>query len=361
MRTAANDADFVGECWPGASGYVDTLNPAAREWWRRLYSAGGHSEGATWTAGEGEAAVDGRWPTWMHAWNDMNEPSVFDGPELTLPRDTLHNLGPAAGAGAGAAGGGDGADATVAPGSSAGPASARYVEHRLVHNAYGALQASATWKGLEDRATERPFLLSRAFFIGSARHGAAWTGDNSASWDHLRLAASMVLSLGISGMIFAGADVGGFFGDPDPELLVRWYQLGAIQPFYRSHAHLDSPRREPWMLPKPEADAAVGAIRERQRLLPYWNTLWWAASGGIPDQAGLPITRPLWLLETDAVAQGGGGGGGGQLARGLLECDDTWTIGDALLVRPVLERAQVNVSNLRSVGVRLSRSVSNCC
>ena len=31
----------------------------------------------------------------------------------------------------------------------------------------------------------------------------------------------------------AGADVGGFFGNPDTELLVRWYQLAAYTPFFR--------------------------------------------------------------------------------------------------------------------------------
>lgn len=44
-----------------------------------------------------------------------------------------------------------------------------------------------------------------------------------------------------------GADVGGFFGNPDTELLVRWYQLGAYYPFFRAHAHHDTKRREPWL------------------------------------------------------------------------------------------------------------------
>jgi alpha-glucosidase (family GH31 glycosyl hydrolase) len=32
--------------------------------------------------------------------------------------------------------------------------------------------------------------------------------------------------------------IGGFFGDPEPELLARWYQAGAFQPFFRGHAHI---------------------------------------------------------------------------------------------------------------------------
>jgi mannosyl-oligosaccharide alpha-1,3-glucosidase len=34
------------------------------------------------------------------------------------------------------------------------------------------------------------------------------------------------------------ADVGGFFGNPEPELLTRWYQAGAFTPFFRGHAHI---------------------------------------------------------------------------------------------------------------------------
>lgn len=41
--------------------------------------------------------------------------------------------------------------------------------------------------------------------------------------------------------------MGGFFGNPEEELLVRWYQAGAFYPFFRGHAHLDTKRREPWL------------------------------------------------------------------------------------------------------------------
>ncbi len=64
-------------------------------------------------------------------------------------------------------------------------------------------------------------MLSRAFFSGSQRYGAIWTGDNFAKWDHLEASVPMLLSIGVSGLTFAGADVGGFFGNPEPELLLR--------------------------------------------------------------------------------------------------------------------------------------------
>lgn len=55
--------------------------------------------------------------------------------------------------------------------------------------------------------------------------GAVWTGDNTGSWDHLKMSISMLLTLNLVGLTFSGADVGGFFRNPEPELLTRWYQV----------------------------------------------------------------------------------------------------------------------------------------
>jgi mannosyl-oligosaccharide alpha-1,3-glucosidase len=99
------------------------------------------------------------------------------------------------------------------------------------------------------RPNERTFVLTRSFFAGTQRspppfasseffsHAAVWTGDNAATWPHLAITQPMLLALSVGGVPFVGADVGGFFGAPDPELLVRWYQAAAYQPFFRGHSH----------------------------------------------------------------------------------------------------------------------------
>jgi len=51
---------------------------------------------------------------------------------------------------------------------------------------------------------ERPFVLTRAFFAGSQRYGAIWTGDNTATWDHLKISIPMILSINVAGLPFAG-------------------------------------------------------------------------------------------------------------------------------------------------------------
>lgn len=80
------------------------------------------------------------------------------------------------------------------------------VEHRELHNVYGYYFHMATAEGLVKRGDgrDRPFVLSRAVFAGSQRHGAIWTGDNSADWDHLRVSVPMILSLGLTGISFSG-------------------------------------------------------------------------------------------------------------------------------------------------------------
>ena len=124
-------------------------------------------------------------------------------------------------------------------------------------------------------ANKRPFVLSRSFYAGSQRWGAVWTGDNAAQWSHLKQAAPMLLSMSVCGLIFVGADAGGFFGDPDAELMARWIQAAAYTPFFRGHAHHDAKRREPWSFGEPTTSYIRRAIADRYALLPYWSRAVW--------------------------------------------------------------------------------------
>lgn len=271
----ASGKDYDGWCWPGSSSYLDMLSPEIREWWADKFSYKNYV-GSTSS---------------LYIWNDMNEPSVFNGPEVTMPRDALHIGG---------------------------------VEHREIHNAYGYYFHMGTASGLEKRGEgkDRPFVLSRAFFAGSQRYGAIWTGDNTAEWEHLRVSVPMVLSMGLTGIIFSGADVGGFFGNPEPELLVRWYQLGAYYPFFRAHAHHDTKRREPWLFGERNTALMRDAIHNRYMLLPYFYTLFREA-----NTTGVPVMRPLWMeFPADEAA---------------FNNDEAFMVGNSILVQGVYsERAK---------------------
>lgn len=266
---------FTGKCWPGKSGWLDFFSARVRERWASRFSAQNYTHFA---------------PN-LHIWNDMNEPSVFDGPERTLPKDLLH---------------GD-------------------VEHRHLHNAYGHAMVRATHAGLvegKDRK-QRPFILTRSFFAGTQQYAAVWTGDNTADWGHLRASVPMLLTLQLSGIACAGADVGGFFDDATPELATRWFQAAAFQPFFRGHSNKGTARAEPWVYEQPWTGLIRAAIRTRYEFLPMWYTLTAAASLGSgagfePRWIG-PAMRPVWWE-----------------FNGSEEDELAWMVGRALLVAPVM-------------------------
>ena len=217
----------------------------------------------------------------------MNEPSVFNGPEVSMQKD-LRNL--------------------------------NGEEHREWHNLYGMLFHRATGEGQIRRNQPdmdiRPFVLSRSFFAGSQRYGSIWTGDNAAEWSHLQIAAPMLLSLNTAALSFVGADVGGFFGNPDAELFTRWMQAGAYQPFFRGHAHHDSKRREPWMFGEETLIRLRNAAMKRYALLPYWYTIFYEA-----EVTGMPVMRMMWMEYPKTEA--------------MFGLDDQYLIGADLLVKPI--------------------------
>jgi alpha-glucosidase (family GH31 glycosyl hydrolase) len=58
------------------------------------------------------------------------------------------------------------------------------------------LMARSTYEGMKlANENKRPFVLTRAGFIGSQRYAATWIGDNLSNWEHLHMSISMVLQL----------------------------------------------------------------------------------------------------------------------------------------------------------------------
>ena len=271
-------SDYDGFCWSGSSSYPDYINPKVREWWAKKFDP-------EYFPGFAGGLVD--------FWNDMNEPSVFNGPEITAPKDLVHY---------------------------------NNWEHRDVHNIYGSLMTKATFEGLDKyRPNQRNFILTRSFFWGSQKYCAAWTGDNMAKFDHLKMTVPMILSLSVVGMSFSGADVPGFFYNPEPELVVRWYQTGAFQPFFRGHGHIDTKRREPWTFDDNVKSLIRTALRTRYSYLPYMYTLFYENYAH-----GYPINRPLWFHFPQDVNS--------------FSAEESFLLGRDLLIHPIMEKEQTTVN-----------------
>lgn len=232
---------FVGPVWPGMSVFPDFTEDRASEWWgdlHRFYT---------------EMGIEG-------IWNDMNEPAVFN-PSMTMDLDTMH-------------------------GNNGEP-----VSHGEIHNLYGLLMSKATAEGMKRNLNgHRPFVLTRAGYAGIQRYAAVWTGDNRSFWEHMAMSMPMVLNLGLSGVAFAGPDIGGFAHHASGELLVRWTQMGALFPYCRNHSELRSIRQEPWCFGPEAEEICREYIGLRYRLLPLIYSVFREAS-----ETGLPVIRPLVL------------------------------------------------------------------
>jgi alpha-glucosidase len=237
---------YVAPVWPGPSVFPDFTRKASRDWWGGLYK------------GLADTGIAG-------FWNDMNEPAIFETPSKTMPPGTRHRI--------------DTDD--FAP---------RETAHAEVHNVYGMENSRGTFEGLQHlRPGKRPFVMTRASYAGGQRYAVTWTGDNSATWEHLKLSVSQLVNLGLSGFSYGGADVGGFTGGPSPELLTRWIQIAAFTPIFRSHAAKDTPRAEPWVDGPEHLAIRRRFIEARYRLMPY---LYAVAEENA--RTGDPIMRPVF-------------------------------------------------------------------
>lgn len=265
-----NGEEYHGEVWPGTVAFPDFTRGDARTWWGDEHFA------------LLEAGVDG-------IWDDMNEPSVFNGPDKTMPLDLVQ-----------------------------GEDNAR-VSHAAVHNLYGMMMSRATQEGLRRfRPNERPFVLTRAGYAGIQRYAAVWLGDNSSWWEHIKAAAVMCQGMGISGVPFVGTDVGGFTDDCSGELLARWTALGVFTPFLRNHSAIGTKYQEPWRFGPEVEEICRNLIIWRYRLLPYIYTGMFEAS-----QTGVPFMRALfldWPEDNEALA-----------------AEDEFMAGDSMLVAPVYQ------------------------
>ncbi len=238
---------FNGNVWPGVCVFPDYLNKDVRNWWAGLYE-----EFMAYN-------IDG-------VWNDMNEPAVFNVASKTMPESNVHRADPELG----------GTDT-----------------HARYHNVYGMQMIRATREGvMATNPDKRPFVLSRANFIGGQRYGATWTGDNSANWAHLDMSIAMSLNLSLSGQPFVGPDIGGFAYNGDGELFQRWMGFGTLFPFSRGHTAKGNIDKEPWSFGDEVEATCRRGLERRYRLMPYMYTLFKESS-----DTGMPIARPTFFAD----------------------------------------------------------------
>ncbi|MCM1520882.1 MAG: DUF5110 domain-containing protein [Lachnoclostridium sp.] len=248
--------------WVGEGGMFDVSNPDTRQWLRNRY----------------KSLTDGGITGW---WGDLGEPEVH-------PESGLHANG---------------------------------LTTRQYHNRYGNDWSRIIYDLFAEEYPEtRLMTMMRGGTTGLQRYSVyPWSTDVSRSWGGLRPQITIMLNSGLSGLGYMGHDVGGFAINPDapydPELYVRWLQLGTFSPILRTHAQATA---EPYHYPDQQS-IILPLIKERYKWLPYNYTLAYENA-----TRGLPLVRPAAYYDTAAGP--------------AADLDDEYLWGHDLLVAPVLEK-----------------------
>jgi alpha-D-xyloside xylohydrolase len=182
--------------------------------------------------------------------------------------------------------------------------------HRM-HNRYPLLYNRAVAEVTHARTGEW-IIWARSAFAGSQRYPLHWGGDSTARWDNLFASIGGGLSLGLCGFAFWSMDIGGFFGEPDDDLLLRWLQAG----LFCSHSRIHGFGNRELYGRGATTDRARALLHLRYRLLPYLIGQAHRAAA-----AGVPLARPLVVDHPDDPT--------------TWHIADQWLLGDDLLVAPV--------------------------
>lgn len=310
---------FVGEVYYGNKGseelgtsghYPDLNRKEVREWWGRQYE---------YLFSQGLEMV----------WQDMTTPCLRDtrGDMLSFPSRLLVNN-----------------DYTKSK-------DGNYEKTPVmrVWNLYSYNLHKATYHGLNHlkcRENKRNFIIGRGCFTGMQRFAGLWTGDNSSSWDFLKINISQVLALGLTGQALSGQDIGGFEPDKegeqwaDPELVIRWTAMGAFLPWFRNH-YIRKGRK---LFQEPYAfQDVMGQVPETERemyraVLPvckYFIELRYRLLQLFYDAMfentlnGMPVCRPLFVTDPKDKTLFGD-------SEAFMNTE--FMVGKDLLVAPVLEK-----------------------
>ncbi|KAK2946051.1 putative Lysosomal alpha-glucosidase [Blattamonas nauphoetae] len=282
-----------GNVWPGPVIFPDFTNPAVQSWWTRQFDKF-----------LGTVPFDG-------IWNDMNEIANFCNgycddtrQKQTFPWQSV-----------------DIYKKQIPPESmlSTGP----YISSRAFYANQENIRTVDALKSL--RPGLRPFVLTRSSFVGAGRVNVKWLGDDSGTYQDMKDSIAGVITSGLFGIPYTGADIGGFLFSGSPELLIRWTEMATfLYPFFRVHSCESIPAHELFRFGEPYVSISRKYLHLRQTLQSYWYTL-----HHVSHDTGVPMVRSLSMeFPTDAAVR---------------RIDTQAMLGSALLVSPALAEHQREV------------------
>ncbi len=155
-----------------------------------------------------------------------------------------------------------------------------------MHNPYPLLFQREVFEAIRAHHG-RAVIWARSGAPGSQRYPIHWSGDPECTFVDLANNLRGGLASAMSGFAHWSQDIGGFWGNPSPELYIRWAECGFLSPLSRIHG---ATPRDPWLF----GEEALGIFRQyaklRSRLVPYLYSCAWDAA-----ETGIPLMRPMVL------------------------------------------------------------------
>ena len=297
--------DFIAAVWPGLVHFPDFLNPEARKWFGSKYKF------------YLDMGIEG-------FWNDMNEPAIFYTPEgLNEAFEEVEKVKKSDNIGVYEYFGLK--DAIIQTANNKNDYQRFYhkvgneiIRHDKVHNLYGYNMTRAAGEAFDTLEPDKRILMfSRASYTGMHRYGGIWTGDNMSWWSHLLLNIKMMPSLNMSGILYTGADIGGFGANSTEDLVLRWLQFGCFTPLMRNHAALGTRNQEAFRFDN--LDNFRNTIGIRYGLVPYLYSEYMKAA--LNDE--LYFRTLMMDYEDDKFAS---------------QVEDQLLVGESIMIAPVYEQ-----------------------
>lgn len=209
--------NFIGTVWPGKCIFPDYFNKKDYNIFKKLVKK--------WIE---DTDTNG-------CWLDMNEPSIFDQKERTLPKNARFLNGS--------------------------------IENIKLHNMYPYFQAKVTYEAFLEKGI-RPMLFSRSGYTFMGQFCGNWTGDNQPRFSHLKTGFQQIISLSLSAVMYTGTDIGGFWFNPSKKLLIKWFESALFHPLFRNHSSIFAKSRDLTLLNKKTKNKIKNVIEARYMLLP---------------------------------------------------------------------------------------------
>jgi alpha-glucosidase (family GH31 glycosyl hydrolase) len=186
-----------------------------------------------------------------------------------------------------------------------------------LQNELSILTAKAAFDATSEVLGTEGFTFGRNVYDRARKYVGVWNGDSDATLAGMSDSLKQLLRLGAIMYSMVGSDTGGYGRNPDEETFARWLALSAYSPMMEI---LLGPNRTPWYSYGASArllSIAQTFARDHHDLIPFIRSLVYGST-----QTGMPAMRMMPLSFPDDAA--------------VADMFDEYTLGDAILVAPVL-------------------------